>query len=355
MKRVLMIRPSAIGDIVMASPLIRALRDAWPDAYLAWLVDPAARDLLAHNPALDAVIDWSKAEWRSLLRRGHWWKLGKAVAQFRHTLHRHQFNLALDLQGLFRSRLLARICGARNRWGFDSREPGRFLMTRIVSRGPDKTAMSSEYRHLAGQLGIEPGSFAPDIVLSERAGASAQQICHPFDLQEPFAVVCPFTTRPQKHWINERWAQLIEQLHHRARLPVFILGGPHDVGDSQRIAGMANAPVYNFTGKTGIGESAAIIQHAALIIGVDTGLTHLGSAFASPTIALFGATCPYLSTESKFTHIIYHHLACSPCKRKPTCEGRYDCMRAIQVDTVYAAARQLLKRATTHAHEDSSH
>ena len=355
MKRILIIRPSAIGDIIMASPMIRALRRAWPDVYLAWLVDPAAQELLDHNPALDAVIRWSKENWKQLFRRGHWLKLVKEMIRLRRELRSHHFDLALDVQGLLRSRLLAWLCGAKTRWGFESKEPGRFLMTRIISRGSDHTMMSSEYRHMVHELGIDPATFAPDIRLSETITRSARKKRHDAGVQGPYIAICPFTTRPQKHWFNDRWAELGLRLQEHTRLPTVILGGPHDIEDSQNIISITNGPIYNFTGKTSIGESAAIIRDAALVVGVDTALTHLGTAFGRPTIALFGATCPYLSTESHSTQIVYHRLACSPCKRKPTCDGRYDCMQSIRVDTVFEAARNLLEQTDRHAHEHSSH
>ena len=138
-------------------------------------------------------------------------------------------------------------------------------------------------------------------------------------------------------------------------MPTVILGGPQEIERSQRIDTLTDRKLLNLTGQASLGESAAIVQEAALVIGVDTGLTHLGTAFGRPTIALLGATCPYLHTESRWTQVIYHPLACSPCKRKPTCEGRYDCMRAIRVDSVYTAARKLIEDATSHANENSAH
>ncbi|MFZ0241201.1 MAG: glycosyltransferase family 9 protein, partial [Desulfobacterales bacterium] len=101
--------------------------------------------------------------------------------------------------------------------------------------------------------------------------------------------------------------------------------------------------ITDLTGKTTLGQAAALVEQAALVIGVDTGLTHLGTAFKRPTIALFGATCPYLSTVNRGTIVVYNRLTCSPCKRKPTCHGRYDCMQAIGTADVLRAARGLLE------------
>ncbi|MFZ0131119.1 MAG: glycosyltransferase family 9 protein [Desulfobacterales bacterium] len=343
MKRILIIRPSAIGDIVMASPMIRVLRNSWPQATIVWLADPSVRCLLDHHPLLDEVICWSKEHWRRLARNGRFVRLGGEIRTFSRDLRQRRFDLALDAQGLLRSRLLARLSGATARIGFASKEPGRHLMTRIVSRGPRSKEMSSEYRHLMLVLGLEPGPFVPEIVLSPADSDAARQIRAGRSLTGGYAVLCPFTTRPQKHWIEARWAETAAGLATQFGLAVALLGGPLDAAAARRIAGRAGVGITDLTGQTTLGQAAALVEQAALVIGVDTGLTHLGTAFKRPTIALFGATCPYLHTANLKTVVVYNRLTCSPCKRKPTCAGRYDCMKAIGPADVLRAVRGLLE------------
>ena len=107
MKRILIIRPSAIGDIVMASPMIRVLRNAWPQGHIAWLADTSVRGLLDGHPALDEVIYWSKEDWRRLMKTLRLLRLRSEVVSFARDLRKRRFDIALDGQGLFRSRLLA--------------------------------------------------------------------------------------------------------------------------------------------------------------------------------------------------------------------------------------------------------
>jgi len=92
-------------------------------------------------------------------------------------------------------------------------------------------------------------------------------------------------------------------------------------------------------------QSAAVIKNAALMIGVDTGLTHMGTAFMRPTVALFGSTCPYLITASPATRVLYHPFPCSPCRRSPTCSGEFPCMADITVAEVMENSVQLLESA----------
>lgn len=343
MNRILIIRPSAIGDIIMASPMIRVLRQARPQAYITWLADESVRGMLDHHPDLNEVIYWSKEHWRRQLKSMHIPQLISEVRGFSLDLKKRRFDLAIDAQGLLRSRLLAWFSGATERIGLDSKEPGRFLMTRIVSRGEDKRAMSSEYRQLMLSLGLDPGPFAPEMIVSKKDRGDAEIKLSRLKIGKRFVLFCPFTTRLHKHWIPARWAELANDLAVQFDLPVLILGTKRDTVAGNRIRTLTDVPIYDLIGRTSLGEAAAIVSRAALVIGVDTGITHMGTAFKRPTVALFGATCPYLDTVSKNTIVVYVPQACAPCKRKPTCKGRLECMAAITVKQVSAAARNLLE------------
>jgi len=158
----------------------------------------------------------------------------------------------------------------------------------------------------------------------------------------PFIAAAPFTTRPQKHWIRERWSELGRQLHDEFGWPMVLLGGPADQQSADEICARAPGATSSLAGRLPLAVSMAVLKRAALVIGVDTGLTHMGPAFARPTIALFGATCPYLHTTCDNTRVLYHKRDCSPCRRQPSCDGAYSCMRDISVDEVVTTAHDLL-------------
>lgn len=340
MKRILIIRPSAIGDVVMASPMIRVLRNTWPQATIAWLSDPIVSCLLDHHPAIDEVICWSKQRWQRLIKKGRFLRLAREIKAFSRNLKLRRFDLALDAQGLFRSRLLAFLSGANERIGFKSREPGSCFMTRMVSRGPDSKEMSSEYRHLLQVMGLRTNHFEPEVILAPQYAASAEAKLRALNVGGHHIAVCPFTTRPQKHWIEDRWSKLAGRLIDTFGWPVVILGGSQDASAGRQLQQGHLAHIRNLCGQTSLGEAAAIVEKADLVIGVDTGLTHLGTAFKRPTVALFGATCPYLTTPNARTIVVYNAFECSPCRRRPTCNGKRICMESIEVDQVLAAARQ---------------
>jgi heptosyltransferase-1 len=103
--------------------------------------------------------------------------------------------------------------------------------------------------------------------------------------------------------------------------------------------------IVNLVGQTNLAEAAAVIRHAGAVIGVDTGLTHMGIAFARPTVAIFGSTCPYSVTGRDNARVIWLGLSCSPCRRKPTCGGAFTCLRDITAEHVLAELKLAMGKA----------
>ena len=327
----------------MASPLIAALRARHPRARLAWLVQPEAAALLQANTALDEVIVWPRGEWRRLLRSGHWRRLFIETRAFVRGLRKQRFDLALDLQGLLKSGVWAWLSGARERVGLGSKEGSGIFMTRVIEKPQGETRIGAEYRHLAAVLGLAAEPYAMRVALADADRAFARRFAEHHALEAGYAVICPFTTRPQKHWVDASWAVLVGRLQHELGLKIVMLGGPGDRAAARSITASAKS-VIDATGQTSLREAAALIERARLLVGVDTGLLHMGTAYGIPTIALFGSTRPYLVTDSDKTVVLYKALSCSPCHRNPTCGGAYNCMREIVPEEVVATARRLLPR-----------
>lgn len=328
----------------MASPLIAGLRARYPEARLAWLVQPEAAALLQANTALDEVIVWPRGEWRRLLRSGRWWKLFREVRAFVRGLRRQRFDLALDLQGLMKSGIWAWLSGARERVGLGSKEGSGVFMTRVIAKPQGQTRIGAEYRHLAAVLGFGVEPYAMRVALAPADREFARRFIEQHSIEAGYAVICPFTTRPQKHWFNDAWGALVSRLQDELRLKIVLLGGPGDRVAADAITRAANR-IVDATGRTSLRQAAALIERARLLVGVDTGLMHMGTAFGIPTIALFGSTRPYLVTDAAKTVVLYKALPCSPCHRRPTCAGAFTCMREIAPDEVVATARRLLARS----------
>jgi len=344
-KRILIVRTSAIGDVVFSSALPAAIRRSHPDAHIAWLVEPGIHELLLADPNIDEVIPFSKAEWVKLWKGGHKLELARRVLKLRRELHARHFDTALDLQGLMKSGFLTWLSGAPRRVGLGSKEGSQWLMSEVVPRGGQKGRIGSEYQFLARQLGLDAGDFLPTLSVTPAAQESvlAKLAAHGLGPGR-YAVFAPFTTRPQKHWFEDAWQALAPRLIDATGLIPVILGGPADAATAVRIAA-GDARIVNLAGQTRLPEAVAAIAHSALLIGVDTGLTHMGTALARPTVAIFGSTCPYIDTGRPTGSVIWLGMACSPCRRRPTCGGKFTCLRDITPAMVLERAEAMLAAA----------
>ncbi|ATE62294.1 glycosyltransferase family 9 protein [Thauera sinica] len=340
--RLLIVRASAIGDVVFASPFAAAVKRTYPQAHVAWLVEPGIHELLAADPCIDELILWPKAEWRGLWREKRYLEFFRRIRAFRALLRAKRFDTAIDMQSLLKSGLLAWLSGAPRRIGLGSREGSRWLMTEVVPKGGIERRISSEYLYLAERLGLDTGEFLPRLCVSGETEAKVGALLAAHGLEPGrYAVFAPFTTRPQKHWFEDAWQALAPRVRDELGLTPVILGGPADRDAAQRIAAAAPG-VLSLAGATRLPEAAGLIRHAGLLVGVDTGLTHMGTAFATPTVALFGSTRPYLDTGRPNGKVIWLGLPCSPCRRRPTCNGAFTCLRDITAGRVMQEARAVL-------------
>jgi heptosyltransferase-1 len=343
--RVLIVRTSAIGDIVFASPIAAALKAAWPGAHITWLAEPGLLALVASDPAVDEVLAWPKAEWQRLWRERRWLALAGAVRNFRRALRGRRFDVAIDLQGLLKSGVVTWLSGAPRRIGLGSREGSHLLMTEVIDKRGVLERISSEYRYLAEQLRLPAGEFVPALHAEPTAEARALARLAELGLAPGgYAALAPFTTRPQKHWFEDAWQALAPRLRDELGLAPVMLGGPADRAAAGRIA-PPESGIVDLAGATSLAETAALVKHAGLVVGVDTGLTHMGIAFARPTVALFGSTRPYLDAGRDDARVIWLALPCSPCRRHPTCGGAYTCLRDITAERVMTEARAALEKA----------
>lgn len=331
--RILIVRLSALGDIVFATALLGNLRTRFPDAHIAWLAQQDFAGVIDGDPRLDELIAIPRETLTS----------PAALLRLRRQLTERRFDWVIDAQGLLKSRLLARIAGGATRIGFQSKEPGAALMHHLLPKDGAEDAIAAEYRDLSQRItGIaaDPPRLMIATATRDRVAAAMTEL----GLAPGFIALCPFTTRPQKHWITDYWAPLAQALADAGHGPFVIFGGPANRDDAERIHAQLPAARFNLAGKTRLPELGAWLAQAGLVIGVDTGLTHIGIAVRRPTLALFGSTRPYRhGAESPLT-VLYEDLPCAPCRRHPTCGGNWTCMRNLTPQRVATAAQQLLAR-----------
>lgn len=340
-RNILVVRLSARGDVVLASPLAGAIKRAFPSARLTWIAEERTADMIRHNPHLDDVIVWRRASWKQMFRQGRWVALIHEALGFLDDLRRRRFDVALDAQGLLRSGAVAFVSGARIRIGLNSKEGSGLLMTRVV-RAEDGRVVAAANARFAEALGLDASNFALEIPRGADERAAARRLMAEARLEDGFVAACPFTTRFYKHWLEDRWAALIARLPETTGLPVALLGGPADRPAADRIIEAVDGPVADFVGRTTLGEAAALVERCTALVGVDTGMTHMAHAFRRPAVALFGSNTPYLDPPGPQAVVLHSGRACAPCNGKLTCDGRVDCMRDLSVEQTLEAVAQRL-------------
>jgi len=343
--RVLIIKLSSIGDVVHALPVAAALRRHYPQSYLAWAVKPAAAELLAGNPHLTEVLviggRGSAPGLESLPPLTHPFAL-------RGALRSRRFEVAVDMQGLFKSALLTALSGARERVGFRNAQEGTFLFynRRVVPDRKDVHAVEGYFGFAAAlEAPVEPVEFAIAVTDADRQHAEALVRGH-----DRVVALVPGARWSSKQWPAERFAAVAEALHRDFGCTAAVVGGPGDGALAARVGAATSAPVLDLTGRTTLKQLAALFDRGLLTIANDTGPMHISAAVGTPTVAIFGPTDPArLGPYGPGHATVCARVSCAPCRRRE-CASR-QCLGQITVEQVLAAARALLAaRAGREAH-----
>lgn len=329
--RILLIRLSAIGDVVVTTPVSRALREALPEASLTWVVEARARGVLEGNPYLDELVSWDRP--KGTLPIGSLLALGRE-------LRTRSFDWAVDFQGNLRSALVARFAGARQVVGnWPAREYAHLLYSHRVRRNPSDLSSRQRCLDLLQPLGVVTNDRRLCIAVSEEERREAGKILEDLAVEGEFAALVPATTWAQKHWVESYWAELARGLAAQGLTPV-VMGSPADRELAARIASGAPGAVVA-AGRTSLKSAAALLALARVTVAVDTALMHLSVAMGTPTVGLCGASWWKGFQDYDRFQMIREPLPCSPCLHHPTCGGRWDCMAALTPARVLGSALSL--------------
>jgi heptosyltransferase-1/heptosyltransferase-2 len=282
-ERILIIRPSALGDVARTVPALVSLRSQYADAHIDWLVQRGFEDVIRAHPALTQVVSFDRRRLGQLARRG---AVCPAIGFLRY-LRLQGYDLVVDLQGLARSGLFAWATGASQRVG-------------------DRRAREFGWLGLNQRLAIEPDLHTVDQMLEIVRGAGAEPIADmrlytpPEDrdaaesdraLESPFAVVAPTSRWPSKRWPEDRFVAVARHLIDR-KLKVIVVGGPDEREQCPRLLDLCRRDqrVIDRIGRTSIGGLMAIIERCDLLIANDSAALHIGVGFGRKLIGLYGPT-----------------------------------------------------------------
>ena len=340
MKNILVVKLSAIGDVIHALPVSYAIKERYPEAHLTWVVEKPAYPILEDNPYIDEIILFEKAKFRSIggfLRE---------IGPFRRRLRARRYAASLDLQGLFKSAAIVWNAGARQRVGTANMREGAHLVSRPVRGAHAEGHIVERYLDVARALGCTVDEVRFPVAVSERDRAAAEALLAREGVQEgrAFVAFAIGANWPNKRWPVEHFAALADRLYRAHYVPVLVGGGRLDETLAQDIMAACEIPPVNLVGRTNLKQLAHIFTRAALVLGGDTGPVHLAAGLRRPTVMLMGPTDanrngPYGQLENA----IEAQRPCRGCWRR-ACPKGLDCLAAISVEEVAAKMRPLLSR-----------
>jgi heptosyltransferase-1 len=342
-ERILIVKLSAIGDIIHTLPAAAALRRAYPEAWLAWMVEKAGASLLRGNPDLDELITVDTLAWRA-----NWWMgLRHAWYVTRH-LRRAGFDLCIDFQGLLKSALFAYLSGAPRRLGFPRqmcREPLSMLFTNLYGPIIDPTMhVVDQLVELLKPIGVATTERRFTIPLTDADEHFAERVWRELGLRSdvPVIVLYPGAAWETKRWGELNFARLNDALIRRFQVRTLLTWGPGEEPLIQRVV-RATAYTPAIAPATTLLQLAALIARCRAFVGGDTGPLHLAAAVGTPTVALFGPSNPRRNGPYGPGHVVLHRkLPCSNCYQR-TC-AHWECLPGIEVDTVVTAVGSLLEK-----------
>lgn len=344
-ERILVIQFRQIGDVLLSTPVLRALRCYYPQSYIAFLTEPSPGRVLKGNPLLDEVIIRPRhATWRQQ------WQL------LRH-IRRQRFELVIDLIGNPRSAVLTRLSGARHRLAF-ARFPRSLLYTMLVTHHhpvPEYTV--AKRLRLLEPLGIQATDLTPILPYTRREQDEVATFlrAHAITPQELLVCIDPTHHVPTRQWPGTHFSALVDMLSERLGARLLLLWGPGEEAQVQAIAAAAHArplliPAW------GLGTLAALLAQADLFVGCNSAPLHMAVSQGIPTVTIMGATLSVNWLPPAPQHrAVLAGLPCQPCE-KNHCGPPLNiaCLRTLTPETVFAAiqacAPAVPKLQRMHAH-----
>ena len=340
-KRIIIVRMDRIGDVVLSSPAIKAVRDAYPDSRIAVLVRPYAKDVLDGNPYIDEVITYD----RSGKEKG---LLGKI--KFIADLKNKKFDLAIILHPKNSSHILAYLAGIPKRLGYDKKS-GIFLTKRIPHT--KQYGLKHEIDYVLGLLryiGIEGSDKSLHMPVSRSSEERIKDLFgkNGISPNDPVIVIHPAASCPSRRWALERFAKTSDVLAQMYGARIVIISGPGDdkmMGD--KVAELMKSKALNLAGKTSISDLASILRRSRLLISNDSGPVHISCAVGTPVISIFGRKDRGISPErwgpvGKRDIALHKDAGCEICLAH-NCKLGFKCLDMISVEDVLAAAGQILR------------
>jgi len=322
-KKILIIKPSALGDIIHTLPVLSVLAENFPKSEIHWVVAKGLHKVLENHPMISKLWIIDKNRWKKLDAVKDTFQ---EISALRKNLKAENFDCVIDLQGLFRTGLISKFTGSNCRIGFKkAREGAPMFYTNKIDVEWEGIHAVDRYLKLLEPLGCTGNKvqfpFAP----------FKEEIPILKELPAEFAVIAPSAGKSANRWPAERFGELASRLE----IPSVIVSNQADAEVADKVAETSAGKAISIAGRTSIMELVAVIKKSSFFISNDTGPMHIAAALNIPVFAIFGPANPVRTGPYGDIHtIIRKDLPCSPCYAKKKC-ATWECLQDLTVDMVY--------------------
>ncbi len=350
-KKILVIRLSAIGDVVRTVPAVYSIRQTFPDATIHWLVEDRCADILEGFPAVNAL--------KQVPRRG-WKKMGllkriPAVFRFIRELRREKYDLVIDFHGILKSGLYARFSGCGRRVGYSKPIAKEWNTLFINEKIPAVSGTISRYDRnflLPRYFNSSASEINPGLPISDTDKKAAESFLAKYGIGIKTAVfLYPGTSARgrYKRWEPGKYGKLADMIQLQLQLPVVVGWGPGEEKIVEQVL-EASSTTPVILPPTKMKELAAFIAASQVFIGGDTGPMHIASLMGTPVVTIFGPSDPVINEPARFTsfRIVTVKADCSPCRNRKC--SHLKCLTAITPEMVMKALKEIRQEMKHNSH-----
>lgn len=345
---ILIIKLSSIGDVVHTLPLLEVLRNNYPEARIDWLVEEDARSIIEGHPDVNRVIVSGRKIWLkrffTIKVKSH---IKDEVSKLIRDLRNTEYDLVIDIQGLFKSGILTFFSRGKRKIGLSgSRECASIFLTEQPCRVDPHQHAIDRYLTIAEHLKCPNRAWRGKIPIRLADKKQIDELLHRCDIRgNGLIAINPMARWETKLWEPERFAHLADRIKKELSCEIIFTGSLDDRTIIKGIIDRMNENVLNMAGKTNLKELAYLYSKCDLLISTDSGPMHIAAAMGCSAIALFGPTAPWRTGPYGNGHVIIRDkIVCSPCFKK-TCTHR-TCMINISVDRVFDTVKKAINEKT---------
>jgi len=348
--KILIIRLSAIGDVLRTLPAFHIIRENFPDAYIAWIVEETSKDILEAHPGIDEVIIFPKKELAAKIKSPKTFFQGaNQFLMFIQEIRKKKFELAIDFHGLFKSGIISFLSRAKDRVGFTkpfTKEMNFLFNNRRFSLDSDRMNRVDRNITLVEKLGLNIKQGSPNVYIPDKDSDLIQKFLkqNRIEPERPLIAIHPGTSpsTPYKRWDAYRYAVVADKIIEDSAAQIIFTWANEEIEMVKEIIGLMKYRAIVAPKTENLCQLAEIFRCSDLYVGSDTGPMHLAAFVNTPVVAIFGPTDHVVNEPYRYTpHIVIRkEIKCAPCRKK-NCADR-DCMNGVKESDAIRAINIML-------------